>query len=105
MGNVSSMSATPAGNGKLAIKWTDPAATIVDDGLTLATWEKTVVVVKEGEYATSPDDEDAAYTSYQHYTKRPCKRTVDRDRAYKRHDLLCVFLPGIYGWCGKCKRK
>ena len=62
MGNVSSMSATPAGNGKLAIKWTDPAATIVDDGLTLATWEKTVVVVKEGEYATSPDDEDAAYT-------------------------------------------
>ena len=62
MGNVSGMSATPAGNGKLAIKWTDPAATIVDDGLTLATWEKTVVVVKEGEYATSPDDEDAAYT-------------------------------------------
>ena len=62
MGNVAGMSATPAGNGKLAIKWTDPAATIVDDGLTLATWEKTVVVVKEGEYATSPDDEDAAYT-------------------------------------------
>lgn len=28
MGNVSSMSATPAGNGKLAIKWTDPAATM-----------------------------------------------------------------------------
>ena len=62
MGNVSGMSATPAGNGKLAIKWTDPAATIVDDGLTLATWEKTVVVVKEGGYATSPDDEDAAYS-------------------------------------------
>ena len=62
MGNVSGMSATPAGNGKLAIKWADPAATIVDDGLTLATWEKTVVVVKEGGYATSPDDEDAAYS-------------------------------------------
>ena len=62
MGNVSGMSATPAGNGKLAIKWTDPAATIVDDGLTLATWEKTVVVVKEGGYATSPDDEDTAYS-------------------------------------------
>lgn len=62
MGNVSGMSATPAGNGKLAIKWTDPAATIVDDGLTLATWEKTVVVVKEGGYATSPDDEDVAYS-------------------------------------------
>ena len=62
LGNVSGMSATPAGNGKLAVKWTDPAATIVEDGLTLATWEKTTVVVKAGGYATSPDDEDAAYT-------------------------------------------
>ena len=62
MGNVSSMSAAPAGNGKLAIKWTDPAATIVDDGLTLATWGKTIVVVKEGSYAASPDDDGATYT-------------------------------------------
>lgn len=62
LGNVSGMSAAPAGNGKLAVKWTDPAATIVEDGLTLATWEKTTVVVKAGGYATSPDDEDAAYT-------------------------------------------
>lgn len=62
LGNVSGMSATPAGNGKLAVKWTDPAATIVEDGLTLATWEKTTVVVKAGGYATSPDDEDVAYT-------------------------------------------
>lgn len=62
LGNVSGMSAIPAGNGKLAVKWTDPAATIVEDGLTLATWEKTTVVVKAGGYATSPDDEDAVYT-------------------------------------------
>lgn len=61
MGNVSGMSAVAAGNGKLAIKWTDPAATITDDGLTLATWAKTTVVVKAGGYATDPDDADAAY--------------------------------------------
>ena len=61
MGDVSGMSAIAAGNGKLAIKWTDPAATVVDDGLTLATWAKTTVVVKAGSYATSPDDEDVAY--------------------------------------------
>ena len=62
IGNVSGMSAVAAGNGKLAIKWTDPAATVVNDGITLATWEKTTVVVKAGGYATGPDDEDAAYT-------------------------------------------
>lgn len=62
LGDVSGMSAVAAGNGKLAIKWTDPAATIVTDGVTLATWAKTTVVVKEGSYATSPDDADAVYT-------------------------------------------
>jgi len=62
MGNVSAMSAAPAGNGKLAIKWTDPAATIVTDGITLSTWASTKVVVKEGAYATDPDDADAAYS-------------------------------------------
>lgn len=62
LGDVSGMSAVAAGNGKLAIKWTDPAATIVTDGVTLATWAKTTVVVKEGGYATSPDDADAVYT-------------------------------------------
>ena len=61
LGNVSGMSAEAAGNGKLAIKWTDPAATVVSDGVTLATWEKTVVVVKAGSYATDPDDADAAF--------------------------------------------
>ena len=61
LGNVSDMSAVAAGNGKLAIKYTDPAATVVTDGITVATWAKTVVVVKEGGYATDPDDPAAAY--------------------------------------------
>lgn len=61
MGNVSNMSAVAAGNGKLAILWTDPAATVVSDGITLATWAKTIVVVKAGSYATDPDDASAAF--------------------------------------------
>lgn len=51
-----------AGNGKMTIKWTDPSATITNDGVTLATWEGTTVVVKEGSYATDKDDSDAVYT-------------------------------------------
>ena len=61
MGDVSSASATAAGNGKMAIKWTDPSATVVTDGVTLATWAKTTVVVKAGSYATSPTDDAAVY--------------------------------------------
>lgn len=62
VGNISGASAVAAGNGKLAIKWTDPAATVVSDGVTLATWASTKIVVKAGSYATSPDDSDAAYS-------------------------------------------
>lgn len=62
LGNVSGITLAPAGNGKLSIQWTDPAATVVSDGITLATWASTVVVVKAGGYATSPDDPDAAFT-------------------------------------------
>ncbi len=62
VGNVSNMSAVAAGNGKLAIEWTDPAATVVEDGITLATWGATKVVVKAGSYATDPDDADAAWS-------------------------------------------
>ena len=51
-----------AGNGKMTVKWTDPAASIVSDGITLATWASTTIVVKEGAYATSKDDESAVYT-------------------------------------------
>lgn len=62
VGNVSSIALAPAGNGKLSIKWTDPAATVVTDGVTLATWASTIVVVKAGSYATSPTDTAAAFT-------------------------------------------
>lgn len=62
VGNVSGITLAPAGNGKLSIKWTDPAATVVTDGVTLATWASTIVVVKAGSYATSPTDAAAAFT-------------------------------------------
>lgn len=61
-GNVSSIALTAAGNGKLGITWTDPAATVVSDGVTLATWGATKVVVKAGSYATDPDDAEAAWS-------------------------------------------
>ena len=61
--NVTSIVASEeAGNGKMTIKWSDPAATITSDGVTLATWASTTVVVKEGSYATDKDDSDAVYT-------------------------------------------
>lgn len=61
--NVTGMSASSeAGNGKMTVKWTDPAATITSDGVTLATWASTTIVVKAGSYATSKDDTSAAYT-------------------------------------------
>lgn len=62
VGDVTGITLAAAGNGKLSIKWTDPAASVVEDGVTLATWSSTVVVVKAGSYATSPTDPDAAYT-------------------------------------------
>lgn len=62
VGNVTGMSAVAAGNGKLNIKWTDPDATVMNDGVALATWESTTVVVKAGSYATSPEDGAAAFT-------------------------------------------
>ena len=61
--NVTGMTASQeAGNGKMTVKWTDPAATIAYDGVTLATWASTTIVVKAGGYATGKDDADAAYT-------------------------------------------
>ncbi len=60
--NVTDMSASSeAGDGKMTVMWTDPAATITSDGVTLATWASTTIVVKAGSYATSKDDADAAY--------------------------------------------
>ena len=60
---VTGMSASSeAGNGAMTVQWTDPAATIVADGVTLAAWASTTVVVKAGSYPTGKDDPDAAYT-------------------------------------------
>ena len=60
--NVTGMSASSeAGDGKMTVKWTDPASTITTDGLTLATWASTTIVVKAGSYPTSKDDSNAAY--------------------------------------------
>lgn len=56
LGNVSNISAEAAGNGKLNVRWTDPASTVVTDGITVATWANSTIVVKTGSYATSPDD-------------------------------------------------
>lgn len=61
--SVTSMSASSeAGDGKITVTWTDPAATITYDGVILATWASTTIVVKAGSYATSKDDDSAAYT-------------------------------------------
>ena len=43
--------------------WTDPAATKVTDGVTLATWASTKVVYKTGSYPTSPEDGTLALNS------------------------------------------
>lgn len=56
-GDVSGITLAPAGNGKMSIKWNDPAETIVDDGIVVSTWSYTQVVVREDGYATSPSDE------------------------------------------------
>lgn len=61
--SVTSMSASAeAGDCKMTVKWTDPAASITADGVTLATWASTTIVVKSGSYPTSKDDSSAAYT-------------------------------------------
>lgn len=61
--NVTNMAASSeAGDGKMTIKWTDPAATITSDGVTLATWASTTVVVKAGSYPTGKDDAGAVFT-------------------------------------------
>lgn len=62
-GNVTGKAATASGNGKLTVKWTDPAATIVTDGVTRSTWASTKVVYKTGSYPTSPEDGTLAINS------------------------------------------
>lgn len=62
-GNVSGKSVAASGNGKLTVKWTDPDATIVTDGVTVSTWASTKVVYKTGSYPTSPEDGTLAINS------------------------------------------
>ena len=62
VGDVTGITLAPAGNGKMSIQWTDPAATVATNGVTLATWASTIVVVKAGSYATSPTDAAATFT-------------------------------------------
>lgn len=50
-------------NGRVQLVWTDPAATKVTDGVTLATWASTKVVYKTGSYPTSPEDGTLALNS------------------------------------------
>jgi len=77
---VTGMSAsTEAGDGKMTVSWTDPAAAITSDGITLASWGSTTIVLKEGDYATDKDDAGAAYklksTTRNQYASSPL--TVD----------------------------
>ncbi len=97
VGDVSGITLAAAGNGKLSIKWTDPDATIVNDGVTLATWASTVVVVKEGSYAVSPTDPDAAFT-YTSTTRNGHAAATGGNRAEKWNNLLCIIIPYVYGW-------
>lgn len=56
------MASSEAGDGKMTVKWTDPSASISTDGVTLATWASTTIVVKKDSYPTSKDDAGAVYT-------------------------------------------
>lgn len=55
-GDVSALTVAAQLNGRVQLTWTDPAATKVQDGVTLSTWASTKVVYKTGSYPTSPDD-------------------------------------------------
>jgi hypothetical protein len=55
-GDVSSIKVAAQLNGRVQLNWTDPAATVISDGITLATWASTKVVYKTGSYPTSPED-------------------------------------------------
>lgn len=56
IGDVSGLAVAAQLNGRVQLTWNDPAATKVQDGVTLSTWASTKVVYKTGSYPTSPDD-------------------------------------------------
>jgi len=55
-GNVSNIAVADVADGKVYLKWNDPAANNVIDGVTLSTWASTKLVYKTGSYPTSPED-------------------------------------------------
>lgn len=61
--NVTGITVKAQLNGRVQLVWTDPAATKVTDGVTLATWASTKVVYKTGSYPTSPEDGTLALNS------------------------------------------
>lgn len=56
------MASSEAGDGKMKVQWTDPVPVITSDGIGLATWASTTIVVKKNSYPTGKDDADAVYT-------------------------------------------
>lgn len=56
IGDVSNLAVAAQLNGRVQLTWTDPAATKIQDGVTLSTWASTKVVYKAGSYPTSPED-------------------------------------------------
>lgn len=56
------MASSEAGDGKMKVQWTDPAPVITSDGIGLATWASTTIVVKKDSYPTGKDDASAVYT-------------------------------------------
>lgn len=69
-GGPTNIVATSAGNRKIAITWTDPAKTVSDSTLGLATlvaeWSNTVVVYRTDRFATTIQDGIVAYISAVH---------------------------------------
>lgn len=62
-GDVSNLKVVSQLNGRIQLTWTDPAQTVIQDGITLSTWASTKVVYKTGSYPTSPEDGTLAVNS------------------------------------------
>ena len=61
-GDISGLTVVAQLNERVQLKWNDPNAAVIEDGITLATWASTKVVYKEGSYPTSPDDGELVET-------------------------------------------
>lgn len=63
VGDVSGLNVVAQLNERVQLTWNDPAETVIQDGVILATWESTKVVYKTDGYPTSPDDGTLALNS------------------------------------------